>query len=165
MKKLFIMSLLTAIFGSSACDSAKKAEATEPFHYVVDQFADLQILRYQVPGFKELNLKQKELIYYLNQAALEGIDILYDQNYKHNLCIKRTLEAIYTKNGADTTSADWKAMEVYLKRVWASNGIHHHYGCDKFIPGFSKVFFCKGCPFHKSRLPASYEGRNITGTG
>jgi dipeptidyl-peptidase III len=154
MKKLLYMSLLTALFGLSACDSAKKTEATEPFNYVVDQFADLQILRYQVPGFEDLTLKQKELVYYLNQAALEGLDILYDQNYKHNLCIKRTLEAIYTSQKADTASADWKAMEIYLKRVWVSNGIHHHYGSEKFVPGFSREYFAKAVlSIHPDSLP------------
>lgn len=136
------MSLLTALVGLSACDSTKKTE-TGDFNYVVDTFADLQILRYQVPGFEELSLQQKELLYYLNQAALEGIDVLYDQNYKHNLCIKRTLEAAYQYSKADTAGAEFKAMEVYLKRVWASNGIHHHYGSEKFAPGFSKEFFAE----------------------
>lgn len=140
MKKLIFMSLLTALVGLTACDSTKKTEKSD-FNYVVDTFADLQILRYQVPGFEELSLQQKELLYYLNQAALEGIDVLYDQNYKHNLCIKRTLEAAYQYGKADTASADFKAMEVYLKRIWASNGIHHHYGSEKFAPGFSKEFF------------------------
>jgi len=132
------MSLLTALVGLSSCNSTKK---TDDFNYVVDKFADLQILRYQVPGYEDLSLKQKELLYYLNQAGLEGMDILYDQNYKHNLCIKRTLEAAYLYSKADTASADYKEMVVYLKRVWASNGIHHHYGSDKFVPGFSKEFF------------------------
>jgi dipeptidyl-peptidase III len=138
MKKIILMSLLTGLFGLYSCENQKK---TNDFNYVVDQFADLQILRYQVPGFEELSLKQKELVYYLNQAALEGLDIIYDQNFKHNLCIKRTLEAAYQYGKADTASADFKGMEIYLKRVWASNGIHHHYGSEKFVPGFSKAFF------------------------
>jgi dipeptidyl-peptidase III len=142
MKKYLVMSLLTALIGFTSCDS-KKTTATDDFNYVVDQFADLQILRYRVPGFEELTLKQKELVYYLNQAALEGLDILYDQNYKHNLCIKRTLEAVYEYGKTDTASTDYKAFETYLKRVWVSNGIHHHYGSDKFIPGFSKEFFAQ----------------------
>lgn len=136
------MSLLTALVGLSACDSTKKTEKSD-FNYVVDTFADLQILRYQVPGFDELSLQQKEMLYYLNEAGLEGIDILYDQNFKHNLCIKRSLEAVYQYGKLDTSNADFKAMEVYLKRLWASNGIHHHYGSDKFIPGFTKEFFAK----------------------
>ena len=138
MKKIIFMSLLTALVGFSSCISTKK---TDDFNYVVDKFADLQILRYQVPGYEDLTLKQKELLYYLNQAGLEGMDILYDQNYKHNLCIKRTLEAAYLYGKADTTCADYKNLVVYLKRIWASNGIHHHYGSDKFVPGFSSAFF------------------------
>ncbi|MCX6309515.1 MAG: dihydrofolate reductase, partial [Bacteroidia bacterium] len=140
MKKIIFMSVLMALVGLSSCDSTKK---TDPFNYVVETFADLQILRYQVPGFEELSLQQKELLYYLNQAGLEGIDILYDQNYKHNLCIKRTLEAVYLNYKADTANTDYKAMVVYLKRIWASNGIHHHYGSDKFVPGFSKEAFAE----------------------
>src|SRR5665647_3206858 len=107
MKKLIFMSLLTALVGFSSCNSTKK---TENFNYVVDTFADLQILRYQVPGYEDLSLKQKELLYYLNQAGLEGMDMLYDQNYKHNLCIKRSLEAAYLYSKADTASADYKEM-------------------------------------------------------
>jgi len=140
MKKIIFMSVLIGLVGFSACDSTKK---TNDFNYVVETFADLQILRYQVPGFEELSLQQKELLYYLNQAGLEGIDILYDQNYKHNLCIKRTLEAVYLNYKADTANTDYKAMVVYLKRIWASNGIHHHYGSDKFVPGFSKEAFAE----------------------
>ena len=113
------------------------------FNYVVDQFADMQILRYQVPGFENLTLKQKELIYFLNEAALQGRDILYDQNYKYNLCIRRTLESVYQYARIDRNSKDWKEMEIYLKRVWVSNGIHHHYATDKFAPGFSKDFFSR----------------------
>jgi dipeptidyl-peptidase-3 len=140
MKKVIFMSMLTALIGFSSCESSKK---TSDFDYNVDTFADLQILRYQVPGYEELSLQQKELLYYLNQAALEGMDILYDQNYKHNLCIKRTLEAVYQYGKADTANADYKGFVVYLKRVWASNGIHHHYGSDKFVPGFSQEFFAQ----------------------
>ena len=112
--------MLSAFFSLCSCSGSKKAEEAnaEPFNYVVDQFADMQILRYQVPGFEELTLKQKELLYYLNEAALQGRDILYDQNGKHNLCIRRTMEAIYQYGNVDKTSEDWKAFEVYLKRVW-----------------------------------------------
>jgi dipeptidyl-peptidase-3 len=140
MKKLFAgMSIVIALSGLTH-DTEAKSTATQ-FQYVVDQFADLQILRYRVPGFETLPLREKELIYYLNQAALEGRDIIYDQNDRHNLCIRRTLEAVYQYGKADKTSADFKAFETYLKRVWVSNGIHHHYGSDKFVPGFSQAFF------------------------
>lgn len=113
------------------------------FNYAVDQFADVQVLRYQVPGFESLNLKQKELIYYLCQAAEQGRDILYDQNYKYNLVIRKTLEAIYLNYKGNKESSDYKNFVVYLKRVWFSNGIHHHYGMNKFTPEFSVEFFKK----------------------
>ena len=113
----------------------------EKFSYIVDQFADLQILRYQVPGFENLSLRQKQLLYYLSEAALMGRDILFDQNGRYNLVIRRTLEAVYQYGTVDKSSADYQAFEVYLKRVWFANGIHHHYGEDKFIPGFSEAFF------------------------
>lgn len=113
----------------------------EKFSYIVDQFADLQILRYQVPGFENLSLRQKQLLYHLSEAALMGRDILFDQNGRHNLVIRRTLEAVYQYGTVDKSSADYQAFEVYLKRVWFANGIHHHYGEDKFIPGFSEAFF------------------------
>lgn len=113
----------------------------EEFSYIVDQFADLQILRYQVPGFENLSLRQKQLLYHLSEAALMGRDILFDQNGRYNLVIRRTLEAVYLYGTVDKSSADYQAFEVYLKRVWFANGIHHHYGEDKFIPGFSEAFF------------------------
>lgn len=110
------------------------------FSYTVEQFADLQILRYRVPGFEQLSLRQKQLIYYLSEAALEGRDILFDQNGKYNLQIRRLLEAVYTHFQGDRTSESFRALEVYLKRVWFSNGIHHHYACDKFVPGFTAAY-------------------------
>lgn len=125
----------------SSCGGAKTTTAeADKFDYTVEQFADLQILRYRVPGFEDLSLKQKELVYYLTEAALEGRDILFDQNGKYNLRIRRMLEAIYTNYKGDKNSADFKNMETYLKRVWFSNGIHHHYGSEKFVPGFSQDF-------------------------
>ena len=111
------------------------------FNYVVDQFADIQVLRYQVPGFEKLSLRQKQLLYHLSEAALMGRDILYDQNCRYNLVIRRTLEAIYRNYSGDTSSDDYRAFEIYLKRVWFANGIHHHYAEDKFVPGFSEQFF------------------------
>lgn len=111
------------------------------FSFVVEQFADLRILRYPVSGFDELTLQQKKLVWYLSQAAIEGRDILFDQNYKHNLTIRRTLEAVYEHYTGDRTSKDFQALEIYLKRVWFSNGIHHHYSTAKIDPGFSSDFF------------------------
>lgn len=110
------------------------------FNYVVDQFADLQVLRYRVAGFDSLTLQQKKLVYYLSEAALQGRDILFDQNGKYNLQIRRLLETLYVHFTRDRTEGPFLALEVYLKRVWFSNGIHHHYGCDKFVPGFSAEY-------------------------
>ncbi len=115
----------------------------EDFSYSVDRFADVEVLRYQVPGFEELTLLQKKYIYYLSQAAVEGRDILYDQNNQDNLQIRKALETIYLNYKGDRNSEEFKQFEIYLKRVWFSNGIHHHYSMDKFIPGFSKEFFIK----------------------
>ena len=115
--------------------------ADEDFNYVVDQFADLEILRYKVPGFESLSLRQKQLLYHLSEAALMGRDILFDQNGRHNLKIRRTLEVIYTDYKGDREDPQFKALEVYLKRIWFANGIHHHYALDKFAPGFSPEFF------------------------
>lgn len=110
------------------------------FDYNVDRFSDLQILRYKVPDFENLSLRQKELVYYLSEAALHGRDILYDQNGKYNLKIRKILEAVYLSYNGDKECDDYKELEVYLKRVWFSNGIHHHYSTDKFLPGFSADF-------------------------
>lgn len=112
----------------------------DSFSYTVEQFADLQILRYRVPGFENLPLRRKQLIYYLSQAALEGRDILFDQNGKYNLQIRRLLEAVYIHFKGDRTSEQFLALEVYLKRVWFANGIHHHYACDKFVPAFTSAY-------------------------
>lgn len=109
----------------------------DTFEYQVEQFADLQILRYRVPGFEKLSLRQKQLIYYLSQAALEGRDILFHQNGKYNLPVRRLLEAVYVAYKGPRDTDEFRAFEVYLKRVWFANGIHHHYSCDKFVPGFT----------------------------
>jgi len=111
---------------------------TDDFKYSDERFADLQMLRYKVHGFEELTLKQKTFIYYLQESALWGRDILFDQNGLYNLGIRKILENVYCSNKVDKNSTDFKAMETYLKRVWFSNGIHHHYGCEKFVPGFSE---------------------------
>ena len=112
----------------------------EVFQYAGERFADIQMLRYQVPGFDELTLRQKTLIYHLSQASLLGRDILWDQNGRFNLRLRRILEAVYTHFSGDRSSADFAAFAVYMKRVWFSNGIHHHYGCEKFQPGFTQEF-------------------------
>ncbi|MBN2635814.1 MAG: dihydrofolate reductase [Prolixibacteraceae bacterium] len=134
------MGILIITAGCSTQQKSSKEE-TNHFQFEVEKFADLRILRYQVPEFKDLSLQQKELIYYLAQAAIEGRDIIFDQNYKYNLAIRRTIEALHENFEGDRNSEEFKALEVYLKRVWFSNGIHHHYSTDKFIPDFSKEFF------------------------
>lgn len=111
------------------------------FNYIDEKFADLQLLRYKVEGFEDLPLAKKELIYDLSQAALYGRDILFDQNGRYNLRIRQMLEAVYTLEGIDKSTDAFKQLAVYLKRVWFSSGIHHHYGCEKFVPGFTPEYF------------------------
>ena len=120
-------------------DSIQKPE--EEFQYIADQFADLRVLRYQVPGFEQLTPQQKELLYYLYEAALCGRDITWDQNYKHNLTVRKTLETIIGNYQGDANNPEYQKLMVYAKRVWFSNGIHHHYSSDKILPEFGKEFF------------------------
>jgi len=140
MKKNIII-LCAALAVLSGCQ--KKEQQT--FVYSVDKFYDLEILRYQVPDFDSLSLQQKTLVYYLSEAALQGRDILYDQNCRYNLRIRRALEALYTGYQGDKNGEDYKLLEKYLKRVWFSNGIHHHYSEDKFLPEFTEEWFRKAC--------------------
>lgn len=140
MNKILTTVATMAILTTSC---TQKATTESDFNYNVDRFADIEVLRYKVPGFEELSLNQKKLIYYLNEAALQGRDILFDQNGKYNLAIRQTLEAVYTNFKGDKESAEFKAFEQYLKQVWFGNGIHHHYSMDKFVPGFSKEFFAE----------------------
>ena len=160
MKKQMVAA--AALLLLTACGATDKRVAdTQKFDYTVEKFADLQILRYRVPGFEDLSLKQKELVYYLTEAALQGRDILFDQNGKYNLRIRRMLEAVYTGYQGDKNSSDFQAMEVYLKRVWFSNGIHHHYGCEKFVPGFTPDFLRKALlSVDASTLPLA-EGQTV----
>jgi dipeptidyl-peptidase III len=140
LRKDFIMVFMALIVQSSssfADDNKKK----DDFVYFSEQFADLKILRYNIPGFDALTLQQKKLAYYLSRAALAGRDIYWDQNYKHNLTIRRILEQIMLNFKGDRTSELFNKFTVYAKRVWFSNGIHHHYGNDKFIPGFTEREF------------------------
>lgn len=133
---------------------------TKDFNYHVDRFADIEVLRYNVPDFDSLSLRQKKLIYFLSQAALQGRDILFDQNGKYNLAIRQTLEAVYTNYTGDKNSADFKGLEKYLKQVWFANGIHHHYGMDKFTPEFSQAFF----DAQVKKLPAKALPKGYTAT-
>ena len=127
---------------ASALTACTAPEASEPaFNYSDEKFADIQMLRYKVDGFEQLDLKQQTLIYYLSEASLAGRDILFDQNGRYNLRIRRMLETVYTDYQGDRETEDFKNMVTYLKRVWFSSGIHHHYGCEKFEANFSQDFF------------------------
>ena len=141
MKIKYFLPMLFAASLLFSCADQKKKEVSTEFKTEVEQFADIKILRYQIPGFENLTLKQKKLVYYLSQAGMAGRDIIYDQNYRNNLTIRRALENIYQNYAGDKTNEDWKNFEIYLKRVWFSNGIHHHYSNDKFKPEFSSAYF------------------------
>lgn len=136
--KALLIIMLSALLALNSCSTK---ESQDEFEYTVEKFADLQILRYPVLGFDSLPAQQKEFIYYMSQAAIEGRDIIFDQNYKHNLTIRRTLEAINEYYDGDRTTDDFKAFETYLKRVWFANGIHHHYSMDKFYPEISETVY------------------------
>lgn len=135
------MKQITMIMMSLILLASCSPKQKDDFQYSVDRFADIEILRYKVPDFDQLSLNQKLLVYYLSQAAVEGRDILYDQNHKNNLTIRRMLEAVYLNYAGDKNSKDFRQMEIYLKQVWMGNGIHHHYSEDKFTPHFSQEFF------------------------
>lgn len=155
MKNYLTMAALAAVLVSckssdnelAALEKAKKdtvmdsVKPMDDFKYIAEQFADLRVLRYNVPGFEQLDLKTKTLLYYLSEAALCGRDINYDQNYKYNLVIRKTLEAVLSTDSHDTQSEDFKKLETYAKRFWFSNGVHHHYSNDKFTPECSPEFF------------------------
>lgn len=142
-RSIYFALIFSAIFFScnQENDNYYTPISDDSFEFKVDQFADLSILRYQIPGWDELTLKEKELVYYLTQAGLAGRDIMWDQKYRHNLEIRSALENIYRNYVGDKKSDDWIAFEVYLKRIWFSNGIHHHYSNDKMFPDFTKEYF------------------------
>ncbi len=148
MKNTFLIAM--AMFGLLffSCNENKEKKdvaqvettASTEFDYNVEQFGDVKILRYQIPGWEKLTLKEQKLVYYLTQAGLAGRDIMWDQNYRYNLTIRKALEKAYTNYEGDKTTDDWKNFETYLKRVWFSNGIHHHYSNDKMKPDFSSDY-------------------------
>ena len=142
IKSLFIVIFISGFLLNCTTENGDyyTPSSENEFEYKIDQFADLKIIRYQIPGWDELTLKEKKLVYYLTQAGLSGRDIMYDQNYRHNLAIRSALENIYTNYSGDRSSDDWMEFETYLKRVWFSNGIHHHYSNDKLKPGFSSDY-------------------------
>ena len=149
-----------------ACQNRPSDTPTEPqaeFQVLADQFADLQVLRYRIPGFENLTLQQKELLYYLSQAARSGHDMIWDQNYRHNLLIRKTIENIVEHYEGDRKDPRWEQFMVYAKRVWFSNGIHHHYSTRKFIPEFDTVYWnalIQGCP--KATFPVTPSCSNPT---
>ncbi len=150
MKKIFVILVLFAFVLGCINNSADKKEAqaeatekviqTDEFNWNPENFADKKIIRYQIPGFDKLTLQQKKLVYYLTQAGLSGRDIIWDQNYRHNLSVRKALDKIVANYKGDKSSTDWKNLLLYAKNVWFSNGIHHHYSNDKFKPGFSKDY-------------------------
>jgi len=137
------MILLTATAAGLTLTSCKTEKEATPFKWQVDQFADVRIMRYQIPEFDSLTPNQKVLVYYLSEAAKCGRDIIWDQNYKYNLTVRSVLESIYNGYTGDRNNANWEQFMVYLKRVWFSNGIHHHYSNDKFIPEFTQEYFAE----------------------
>ena len=144
--KTFSVMMISILLLASCKQKVKEPdelEASGEFKFMVEQFADLRVLRYQVPGFDELSAQQKELIYYLSEAALCGRDIFFDQNYKYNLLIRNTLEEIAENYTGDKTSQDFENFMIYLKRVWFSNGIHHHYSTEKFFPEITEAYFAE----------------------
>lgn len=132
--------MMAAVFVSCKKDKTEVVAET-PFQYEVEQFADIKVLRYQIPGWDNLTLKEQELVYYLTQAGTAGRDIFWDQNYIHNLEIRKALENIYQNYAGDKTTKDWKNFEIYLKKVWFANGIHHHYSMEKMKPDFEMEYF------------------------
>ena len=145
--RLLLASLALGI-GMISCNVARiKPSKTVPtenrqdFDFNVEQFADIKVLRYQIPGWDNLSLKEQKLVYYLTQAGLSGRDIMWDQNYRHNLKIRAALEQVYANYDGDKTTTDWTAFQTYVKRVWFSNGIHHHYSNAKLKPDFSAAYF------------------------
>jgi dipeptidyl-peptidase-3 len=172
--RFMLIATLAGLFAASCKDGAVKEE---PFRYLADEFADLKVIRYRIPGWDSLTLQQKEYIYHLSEAAKAGRDIFWDQNFKHGIKIRRALEGIFENYSGEKESSDWKEFVVYAKRVFFSNGIHHHYAEEKFIPGCSQEYFAKlmdesGQSKLKEELipmlfdPALYPYRkNITGEG
>ena len=140
MKQLLIAAAMTTLMMAPSCSRTAEKAPADDFDYTVDRFADIEVLRYKVPDFENLTLNQKILVYYLQEAALWGRDILWDQNYAQNLPIRDMLEAIYTNYDGDKNDPQYLAFEKYLKQVWFGNGIHHHYSTDKFTPEFSRDF-------------------------
>ena len=140
MRKLISIYILLII---TVFSCTNKTESGSEFNFFAEQFEDIKVLRYQIPGFDQLSLQQKKLVYFLTEAGLSGRDIMYDQNYRHNLSIRRALEKIYVNYKGNRDTEDWNNFETYLKRIWFANGIHHHYSNDKFDPNFSRDYLSR----------------------
>lgn len=147
----------TALIAVAFSTQTAMANNNNKFNYVVDRFADIEVLRYKVPGFENLSTRQKGLIYYLTEAAIAGRDILWDQNGKYNLSIRQLIENVYTHFTGNKESRQYKALEKYLKLIWFGNGIHHHYSMDKFVPEFDETFL----RYEETKLPESKQPSNI----
>ncbi len=139
MRKIQLLQIffLLLIFGCKKNNYSVQNE----FNFISERFDDVQILKYQIPDFDKLTLKQKKLVYYLSMAGYSGRDIIWDQNYRHNLAIRRVLENIINNYDGDKNNKSWENFILYTKKVWFANGIHHHYSMTKFKPKFSKKFF------------------------
>ena len=145
-KTIIILLFMISIIMNSCNHMNKKKEVNDKenndtFSFLIDRFADIKIMQYQVPEWDKLSLQQKKLVYYLSQAALSGRDIIWDQNYKYNLVIRRILENIIEHYKGDRNSKEWQEFMIYVKRVWFANGIHHHYSSEKMLPNFNKDYF------------------------
>ncbi len=145
------------MMAAAASTQSVMANNNSDFNYVVDRFADIEVLRYKVPGFEDLSTRQKALVYYLTEAAIAGRDILCDQNGKYNLAIRQLIENVYTNYGGNKESRQYKALEKYLKQIWFGNGIHHHYSMDKFVPEFDETFL----RYEVTKLPADKQPADI----
>lgn len=159
---VIFMVLLTVSCGQEEpAPATNKVKATDDFQYMTEQFADVKIIRYRIPAWDKLTLKEKKLVYYLTQAGLAGRDIMYDQNYRHNLVIRNTLEGIYRNYSGDKSGENWKNLEIYLKRIWFSNGIHHHYSYDKFDPGFPQKYLEELLEYYQTGDLKAWDQYNI----
>jgi dipeptidyl-peptidase-3 len=168
----FLLALFSC--GQPQGEEGAQADKEKAFVWNPDNFADKKIIRYQIPGFEKLSLDQKKLVYYLTQAGLSGRDIMYDQNYRHNLIIRNAIDKIVSDYKGEKSGDEWEAFMVYAKNVWFSNGIHHHYSNDKFTPGFSKEYFTSlledvGATLPEKALPVifdpSVDAKKVSQTG
>ncbi len=154
MKNILFFLMIVLVFTNCQSDQSGKSNTDSSFNWQVDEFKDIRVLRYQIPGFDRLSLDQKKLVYFLTEAGLCGRDIMYDMNYRHNIKIRKALETIIDKYDGDRTTDDWQGLETYAKRVWFANGIHHHYSMDKMIPDCSPQYFARVCQDLNIKMPA-----------